>query len=138
MIHAPRSSSSRKPTHGPVRLHRNDCLWYTLNVMNLRLVWFCFGFTMVAGCAHRTSSVIQTSPKLAILDQQIKANAEDAQAHANRGYTLALMGRKAEARYDLQKAVALKDNAPMRNRVGWAYFNMGDEKQGDRPLVARC
>jgi tetratricopeptide (TPR) repeat protein len=22
--------------------------------------------------------------------------------------------------------VALKDNAPMHNRVGWAYFNMGD------------
>ena len=30
------------------------------------------------------------------------------------------------ARADLQKAVALKDNGPMRNRVGWAYFNMGD------------
>ena len=37
-----------------------------------------------------------------------------------------MLGRKAEARADLQKAVALKDNGPMHNRVGWAYFNLGD------------
>jgi len=37
-----------------------------------------------------------------------------------------LLGRKAEARADLQQAVTLKDNAPMHNRVGGAYFNMGD------------
>ena len=85
---------------------------------------------LVAGCAHqgaqREAAQIQTSPKLEILDQQIKLNPKDAQAYSNRGYTLALLGRKAEARADLQRAVALKDNAPMHNRVGWAYFNMGD------------
>lgn len=81
---------------------------------------------LVAGCAHPEASRIQTSPKLEILDQQIKINPKDAQAYSNRGYTYALLGRKMEARADLQKAVALKDNGPMRNRVGWAYFNMGD------------
>ena len=100
-------------------------------MLNLRLIWLCFGVAiLVVGCAHREvareGSLVQTSPKLEILNQQIQANAADAQAYSNRGYTLALLGRKAEARADLQRAVALKDNAPMHNRVGWAYFNMGD------------
>jgi tetratricopeptide (TPR) repeat protein len=60
-----------------------------------------------------------------ILNQQIAAN-EDAQAYANRGYTLALLGRKEEARADIKKSVTLKDNGPMHNRAGWAYFNLGD------------
>src|SRR6476646_4837874 len=67
-----------------------------------------------------------TTPKLEILDQQIKSSPSDAQAYSNRGYVLALLGRKEEARADLQKTIALKDNGPMHNRVGWAYFNMGD------------
>ena len=92
-----------------------------------RLFSFYLGLAvLVAGCAHPEASRIQTSPKLEILDQQIKINPNDAQAHSNRGYTYALLGRKMEARADLQKAVALKDNGSMRNRVGWAYFNMGD------------
>jgi tetratricopeptide (TPR) repeat protein len=69
---------------------------------------------------------VDTSPKLEVLNGQIKANPDDAQALSNRGYVLALLGRKEEARADLKKAVSLKDNAPMRNRVGWAYFNLGD------------
>jgi tetratricopeptide (TPR) repeat protein len=86
---------------------------------------------LLAGCAHRKASVmepavIQSTPKLEILNQQIKSNTNDAQAYANRGYTLALLGRKAEARADLHRAVELKDNPPMHNRVGWAYFNMED------------
>lgn len=86
--------------------------------------------TLAAGCAHSQGPVpllaVATSPKLEILDQQIRAHADDAQALSNRGYVYALMGRKAEARTDLQRAVALKDNGPMHNRVGWAYFNNGD------------
>src|ERR1043165_4998542 len=85
---------------------------------------------VLAGCATASSNPTSveafSSPKLDVLNKQIERNAEDAQAYSNRGYTLALLGRKAEARADLQRAVALKDNAPMRNRVGWAYFNMGD------------
>jgi tetratricopeptide (TPR) repeat protein len=92
-----------------------------------RLLPVCAGLSaLVVGCAHEKAEPLQTSPKLEILNQQLKANAEDAQAYSNRGYTLALLGRKAEARADLQKAVALKPNAPMHNRVGWAYFNMND------------
>jgi tetratricopeptide (TPR) repeat protein len=95
---------------------------------------------LVAGCtnqaAHREVSLVQTSPKLEVLDQQIKLNAENAQAYSNRGYVLALLGRKAEARADLQRAMALKDNAPMRNRVGWAYFNMGDYADALREFEA--
>lgn len=67
-----------------------------------------------------------STPKLDILNSQIKAKDTDAQAYSNRGYTLALLGRKDEARADLRKAVELKDDAPMHNRVGWAYFNLGD------------
>src|SRR5215831_4236302 len=80
----------------------------------------------VVGCAHQRPLLVQSTPKLEILNKQIQLNTNDALAYSNRGYTLALLGRKAEARADLQRAVALKDNAPMRNRVGWAYFNMGD------------
>ncbi|GEM_PF-740843 len=69
---------------------------------------------------------VQTTPKLEILNKQIAVNADNAQAYSNRGYTLALLGRKAEARADLKKAVELKNDAPMHNRAGWAYFNMGD------------
>jgi tetratricopeptide (TPR) repeat protein len=66
------------------------------------------------------------TPKLENLNKQIAANAGDEQAYMNRGYTLALLGRKDEARKDIQKALTLKDNAPMHNRAGWAYFNNGD------------
>ena len=97
----------------------------------------CFGLAaLLFGCAHqdahRGHSLVQTSPKLEILNQQLKNNPKDAQALSNRGYTLALLGRKEEARADLQKAVALKDNAPMHNRVGWAYFNNGDYAEAVR------
>jgi tetratricopeptide (TPR) repeat protein len=81
---------------------------------------------LLAGCAHPNPSLIRSTPKLEILNKQIAINPHDAQAYSNRGYTLALLGRKAEARADLMKAVALKDNPPMHNRVGWAYFNMED------------
>lgn len=79
---------------------------------------------------------VQTTPKLEILNQQIKANAEDAKAWSNRGYTLALLGRKDEARADLKRALALNDKAPMRNRVGWAYFNLGDYADAVREFEA--
>lgn len=69
---------------------------------------------------------IWTTPKLDILNKQIEHSADDAKAYSNRGYVLALLGRKEEARADLKKAVELKDDAPMHNRAGWAYFNMGD------------
>ncbi len=66
------------------------------------------------------------TPKLEILDQQIQANPKNVQAYSNRGYVRALLGQKEGARADLRKVIELKDNGPMRNRVGWAYFNMGD------------
>jgi tetratricopeptide (TPR) repeat protein len=92
---------------------------------NLRVACSFFALaTLIAGCAHQKPSLIQSTPKLAILNKQIALNTNDAQAYSNRGYTLALLGRKAEARADLQRAVALKDTGPMHNRVGWAYFNM--------------
>ncbi|HEY6229091.1 MAG TPA: tetratricopeptide repeat protein [Verrucomicrobiae bacterium] len=91
---------------------------------------------VLAGCATASSNPTSveafSSPKLDVLNKQIERNAEDAQAYSNRGYTLALLGRKAEARADLQKAVALKDNGPMHNRVGWAYFNLGDYEESVR------
>lgn len=77
-------------------------------------------------------SPVQSSPKLEILNQQIEFNSENAQAYSNRGYTLALLGRKEEARADLRRAVGLKDTAPMHNRVGWAYFNMEDYAEAVR------
>lgn len=94
---------------------------------NLRSVWPSVVLAiLVSGCAHHKPSAIHTTPKLEILDKQIRINPNDAQAYSNRGYTLALLGRKAEARADLQRAATLKDNAPMHNRLGWAYFNMKD------------
>jgi tetratricopeptide (TPR) repeat protein len=86
--------------------------------------WLCL-YLLTMGL-HAEPEPVDTTPKLEVLNAQIKANDQDAQAYSNRGYTLALLGRKAEARADLQKAIALKDSAPMHNRVGWAYFNLGD------------
>ena len=80
---------------------------------------------VLLGCISAKSPTF-SSPKLDVLNGQIRQNAEDAQAYSNRGYVLALLGRAEEARADLKKAVALKNTAPMRNRVGWAYFNLGD------------
>jgi tetratricopeptide (TPR) repeat protein len=94
---------------------------------HFRLVWLNFAILLLgSGCAHEKIVIITTTPKLEVLNQQIHFNPNDAQALSNRGYTLALLGRRSEARADLQKAVTLKDNAPMHNRVGWAYFNLGD------------
>lgn len=69
---------------------------------------------------------VKTTPKLENLNKQIAENAENAQAYSNRGYVLALLGRKEEARADLKKALSLSDKPNMHNRAGWAYFNMGD------------
>lgn len=88
----------------------------------------------LAGCARHQAvhMPLKTSPKLEILDQQIQRNPEDAQAYSNRGYVRALLGLKEGARADLKKALELKDNAPMRNRLGWAYFNLGDYAEATR------
>ena len=83
-------------------------------------------FAMSLVVAHAAPETVQTTPKLEILNQQVAANTEDAQALENRAYVLALLGRKDEARADLKKALSIKDSAPMHNRAGWAYFNMGD------------
>ena len=71
-------------------------------------------------------ALVQTTPKLEVLNKQIAENAENAQAYSNRGYVLALLGRKEEARADIKKALSLSDKPNMHNRAGWAYFNMGD------------
>jgi len=130
----------------PCRDNRNGSaagvgVCYDVNMFDGRLLlrglWLLL---LAAGCAHqevqRGHSLVQTSPKLEILNKQIEANPNDSQAFSNRGYTLALLGRKEEARADLQKAVALKDNAPMHNRVGWAYFNNGDYAEAVREFEA--
>ena len=93
----------------------------------------------LSGCANRPPTVQEpaartqatqpsaiTTPKLEILNQQIQSNPENAQAYSNRGYTLAIMGQRDQARADLKKAVALKSTAPMHNGAGWSYFNLGD------------
>ncbi len=94
-----------------------------MNLSKLALVGILA--TLLIGCVTPVVSPF-SSPKLDILNDQIQRNPEDAQAFSNRGYVLALLGRTDQARADLKKAVLLKDNAPMRNRVGWAYFNLGD------------
>ena len=64
---------------------------------NLRSVGPCIALAiLVVGCAHQKSSLVQSTPKLEILNKQINLNTNDAQAYSNRGYTLALLGRKAE------------------------------------------
>ena len=93
-------------------------------MIHARLVSLCL--VLIMSAVADQPAPVQTTPKLEILNRQIEANAENAQACSNRGYVLALLGRKEEARPDLKRAVALKDDAPMHNRVGWAYFNMGD------------
>ena len=97
-----------------------------MNTLRLFCLCLCLGLAVAVARAEKEQEVVETTPKLEILNKQIAANAEDAQAYEDRAYTLALLGRKAEARADLQKAISLKDNGPMHNRAGWAYFNMGD------------
>jgi len=91
-----------------------------------RLVIVYVTLALVSAGARADQEVVQTTPKLEILNQQIAMNGEDAQAYENRAYTLALLGRKDEAHADLKKALSIKDNGPMHNRAGWAYFNMGE------------
>jgi tetratricopeptide (TPR) repeat protein len=97
-------------------------------MITVRFVCLCLCLVLAALVAHAENEkeVVQTTPKLEILNKQIEMIAEDAQALENRAYTLALLGRKDEARADLKKALSIKDSAPMHNRAGWAYFNMGD------------
>lgn len=93
--------------------------------MNIpRLVGLCL--CLIAAAARAELEPVDMSPKLENLNKQIAANTGDAQAYSNRAYTLALLGRKDEARADIRKSVELKDTAPMHNRAGWAYFNLGD------------
>ena len=101
---------------------------------NLRGRWICLPIlALLAACAHQNPAPTSfATPKLDILNQQIAHNDSDAQAFSNRGYVLALLGQKAEARADLQKALTLKNNGPMQNRVGWAYFNLGDYAEAVR------
>lgn len=100
----------------------------------LRLFAICVA--LMTFFAHAEPVLVETTPKLEVLNGQIKANANDYQAYSNRGYTLALLGRKEEARADLKKALELKDTAPMHNRVGWAYFNLGDYADAVREFEA--
>jgi hypothetical protein len=105
--------------------------------MRSKFFFLCVTLIALVGCATSSkkaanSAEVFSSPKLEVLNQQIQRNPEDAQAYSNRGYTLALLSRRMEARADLQKAVALKDNGPMHNRVGWAYFNMHDYREAVR------
>lgn len=98
------------------------------------LAGICLTLLLSAATAadQAAPALVQTTPKLEILNKQIAANPDDAKALSNRGYTLALLGRKEEARADLKRAVALSDKAPMHNRAGWAYFNMGDYAEAVR------
>jgi tetratricopeptide (TPR) repeat protein len=80
----------------------------------------------LSAAAAESPAPAKTTPKLEILNKQIAENAENAQAYSNRAYVLTLLGRKDEARADLKKALSLNDKAPMHNRAGWAYFNLGD------------
>jgi tetratricopeptide (TPR) repeat protein len=103
-----------------------------------RLVCWCVGLslTLVFSSFGAELQPVDMSPKLENLNKQIAANAEDSQAFSNRAYTLALLGRKDEARADLKKAVELKDNGPMHNRAGWTYFNLGDYADAVREFEA--
>jgi tetratricopeptide (TPR) repeat protein len=92
--------------------------------MNRALFSIATAALFLSGCAHQPPSF--TSPKLDILNEQVRMNSSDAQAHSNRGYTLALLGRDAEARADIEKALQLKNTAPLHNGAGWAYFNLRD------------
>lgn len=99
--------------------------------MNRIIILLALTLSFATGCAHKpagakAAATAVTTPKLGILNDQVKNNPNDAQAYSNRGYVLALLGQKEAARADLQKAVTLKNNGPMHNGAGWAYFNMGD------------
>lgn len=112
----------------------------SISMISSRFAWLGLGlifFTATAAAADPAAPApVRTTPKLEILNKQIAANAEDAKAYSNRGYTLALLGRKEEARADLKRALELDGKAPMRNRVGWAYFNLGDYAAAVREFEA--
>ena len=123
-------------------------VFFNIETIALTLRFIVLGLaSFLVGCAHtnpnpnsnpspaaaaQSLSSVDSSPKLEILNGQIEANPSDPQAYSNRGYVLALLGQKEAARADLQKVTALKDNGPMQNRVGWAYFNMGDYAEAVR------
>ena len=99
-------------------------------MIKARLICLCLGLAVAV--AHGELEAIDTTPKLENLTKQIAANPEDAQAYSNRAYVMALLGRKVEARADMEKALTLKNNGPMYNRAGWTYFNLGDYAEAVR------
>ena len=93
---------------------------------------FALLLCLIASAFAADLQPVEVTPKLENLNKQIAMNAEDSQAYANRGYVLALLGRKEEARADIRKSVTIKDTGPMHNRAGWAYFNLGDYAEAVR------
>ena len=102
----------------------------------MKTLLLCLSLGLMTVVLRAESEVVAMTPKLENLNKQIAANDKDAQAYANRGYTLALLGRKDEARADIRKSVTLKDDGPMHNRAGWAYFNLGDHDAAVREFEA--
>jgi tetratricopeptide (TPR) repeat protein len=66
-----------------------------------------------------------TSPRLEQLRALLAKDPQNAMALQDRGHAYALLGMKAEALADLQKAAALAPaDDKVLNRIGWSYFNL--------------
>jgi tetratricopeptide (TPR) repeat protein len=111
------------PHEKTFRVRREGARFCTMKTPRLLCLALCFSIVALQAAEPE---VVATTPKLENLTKQIAANDKDAQAYANRGYVLALLGRKEDARADIKKSVEIKDDGPMHNRAGWAYFNLGD------------
>lgn len=73
-----------------------------------------------------TASESITTPFLAEMSEQIKANPSDPEPHLQRGYLHAIWGNEAQFREDFRKALALSTNQPsVYWSMGWALLNLG-------------
>ncbi len=81
---------------------------------------------LVAGCAHQKAALVQSSPKLEILDQQIKLNARDAQAYSNRN-----MGHYADAVREFETAAKSSNFKAHYDYYSLVlgYWGLGDTKR---------
>jgi tetratricopeptide (TPR) repeat protein len=80
------------------------------------------GVFTICGCAH-----IDT-PRLRQLDAKIKTDPTDSWEIANRGHVHALLGERRLAYADLTLASRLGGSGDLHSRIGWSYFNLGNNR----------
>src|ERR1051325_5121201 len=104
------------------------------NVAPVRRHPFPFASLILAALAGCAFAETPASPRLEQLRALLAKDPQNPMTLQDRGHAYALLGMKAEALADLQKAASLAPtDDKVLNRIGWSYFNL---KEYTRALEA--